>query len=214
MVTQSLKNEKKKTVIGTIPEDWDIIDIEKSSFLKGRIGWQGLTTKEYLSMGEFFLVTGTEFNNGSIDWYRCNYVSKKRYDQDTNIKLRKNDILVTKDGTIGKVAFVNSLPLPATLNSGVFVIRPLNESYAPKYLFYVLQSNYFKRFIETLKAGSTISHLYQYSFKNFTFPLPKLPEQQRISKILSDTDIPILGKIMVPFGYALALRVLNSGSST
>ena len=181
----------KMTEIGEIPEEWEVSSINKTSLLKGRIGWQGLTTKEYLKNGEYYLVSGTEFKDGTIDWLKCNFVSKERYNQDSNIQVKINDLLVTKDGTIGKVAFVESLILPATLNSGVFVIRPLNNSYYPKFLYYILQSKYFKRFIGTLKAGSTISHLYQYSFSNFAFPNPPLLEQQKIAEILSDVDSEI-----------------------
>ena len=191
MVDQTIKPGYKKTEIGTIPEEWEIANISKSSLLKGRIGWHGLTTKEYLKNGNYYLVTGTEFKEGGIDWLKCNYVSKERYDQDTYIQLQINDILVTKDGTIGKVAFVDSLPLPATLNSGVFVLRPLTKSYAQKFFYYILQSQYFKKFIGMLKAGSTISHLYQYSFNNFIFPMPPESEQKKIAKILSDTDFLI-----------------------
>ena len=191
MVEKSIGLRYKMTEIGEIPEGWEISSINKTSLLKGRIGWQGLTTKEYLKNGEYYLVSGTEFKDGTIDWLKCNFVSKERYNQDSNIQVKINDLLVTKDGTIGKVAFVESLILPATLNSGVFVIRPLNNSYYPKFLYYILQSKYFKRFIGTLKAGSTISHLYQYSFSNFAFPNPPLLEQQKIAEILSDVDSEI-----------------------
>src|SRR5215467_5424453 len=32
-----------------------------TAVLKARIGWQGLTTAEYLDSGDFYLVTGTDF---------------------------------------------------------------------------------------------------------------------------------------------------------
>ena len=128
----------KKTVVGIIPEDWEVQNIQNNSTLKARIGWQGLTTAEYLKNGIFYLVTGTDFNNGKIDWENCVYVDEKRYDQDKNIQLKKGDVLVTKDGTIGKIAYIDFLPLPATLNSGVFVIRPLGKNYLPLFLFYIL----------------------------------------------------------------------------
>ena len=188
MVEKTLDLKYMMTKIGEIPEEWEVSSISKTSLLKGRIGWQGLTTKEYLKNGKYYLVTGTEFKDGTIDWLKCNFVSKYRYNQDPNIQVKINDILVTKDGTIGKVAFVDSLILPATLNSGVFVVRSLNNTYYPKFLYYILQSKYFKAFIQTLKAGSTISHLYQYSFNNFAFPNPPLLEQQKIAEILSDMD--------------------------
>ena len=106
-----------------IPEKWKWEKLEDNSLLKGRIGWQGLTTTEYRQQGRFYLVTGTDFKNGQIDWINCVYVDEKRFIQDTNIQLKKGDVLITKDGTIGKTAFIDKIHLPATLNSGVFVVR-------------------------------------------------------------------------------------------
>lgn len=118
-----------------------------------------------LDSGEFYLVTGTDFANGEIDWSTCCFVSGERYMQDRNIQLRVKDVLLTKDGTIGKVGFVNELPGPATLNSGVFVIPPKNEAYDSQFFFYILSSCIFDDFL-MLQAGSTISHLYQKDFVN------------------------------------------------
>ena len=44
-----------------IPKDWQVLNLGSSSTLKARIGWQGLTTAEYLNSGDYFLVTGTDF---------------------------------------------------------------------------------------------------------------------------------------------------------
>jgi len=171
-----------------IPEEWSFERIVDNSTLKGRIGWQGLTTAEYRQQGEFYLVTGTDFKDGRIDWKNCVYVDEERYSQDTNIQLKKGDVLVTKDGTIGKIAYIDTLPLPATLNSGVFVIRPVNNEYLTLFLFYILNSNYFVIFLNRLTAGSTINHLYQKDFVNFHFPIPLYTEQQKITSILSNVD--------------------------
>ncbi|MDC1276936.1 restriction endonuclease subunit S [Algibacter sp.] len=171
------------------PIDWGILNLGKSSVLKARIGWQGLTTAEYLDAGDYYLITGTDFKNGYIDWDNCVYVEKLRYDQDKNIQVKENDVLVTKDGTIGKVAFVNNVPKKTTLNSGVFVIRPVHKSYYPRYFYYVLMSEHFKDFLGKLTAGSTISHLYQKDFVHYEFPLPPtLTEQKAIATTLSDVD--------------------------
>lgn len=157
--------------------------------IKARIGWQGLTTAEYRTSGEYFLITGTEFKNGFINWDKCFYVDKERYVQDSNIQVRQHDVLVTKDGTIGKVALIKSLPKPATLNSGVFVIRPINESFDAEFFYYLLLSDIFSKFLGQLSAGSTINHLYQKDFVAFKFSTPKtIIEQREIAKILLDMD--------------------------
>ena len=180
----------KDTEVGRIPVDWEATNIDKLCTLKARIGWQGLTTGEYLPQGDYILITGTDFKDGYIDWGNCCYVSKWRYDQDTNIQIKEGDVLISKDGTIGKVAFLNSIPGPGTLNSGVFVVRPKQEDILNQaYLSWIFKSIWFKSFIDQLTAGSTINHLYQKDFVKFKLVYPKdKSEQTRIATALTDID--------------------------
>lgn len=147
---------------------WTQIEFAEHSILKARIGWQGLTTNEYLASGEYFLVTGTDFKEGKICWDTCSFVDRSRYIQDKNIQLQSGDVLITKDGTIGKVAYVDNLLGASTLNSGVFVIRPKQSDYMPHFLYYVFNSSIFETFLHQLSAGSTINHLYQKYFSNYS----------------------------------------------
>ena len=183
-----IKKGYKQAEVGVIPMDWDVKNLLDNFTLKARIGWQGLTTEEYLSTGDYGLVTGTDFRVGYIDWDNCVYVEKIRYVQDKNIQLKVNDVLVTKDGTIGKVAFVNKLPNPTTLNSGIFVVRPKNPNIDERFFYYILMSSYFDIFLSKITAGSTITHLYQKDFSTFNFILPPRFEQNAIAQVLSDTD--------------------------
>lgn len=172
--------------------EWETINLSKKSKIKARIGWQGLTTSEYLDSGFAYLVTGTDFVNGKIDWNGCHYVTKARFEQDKNIQIQNDDILITKDGSLGKTALVKGLDKPATLNSGVFVIRPLQESYDSTFAYYVLSSFVFKDFLDHLSAGSTIIHLYQKDISKFEFAVPvDINEQTAIASILSDMDSEI-----------------------
>lgn len=171
---------------------WQPLNLAQNSLLKARIGWQGLTTAEYLATGTYHLVTGTDFTAGKVNWATCPFVAADRYEQDRNIQLRPNDVLVTKDGTIGKVALVDKLPGPATLNSGVFVIRPKGNAYEPRFLYQILASAVFADFLRRLAAGSTISHLYQKDFVSFVFPAPPtVQEQGAIADAIADMDAEI-----------------------
>lgn len=107
---------------------------------------------------------------------------------DSNIQVSSGDVLVTKDGTIGKVAMVPTLDKPATLNSGVYVFRTKN-GLERGFLYRILQSTVFRKFIDTLAAGSTIMHLYQKDLKKFVFMMPKDTEEQKaIADTLSSMD--------------------------
>lgn len=173
-------------------DDWIPINLAKKSKLKARIGWQGLTTAEYLESGYAYLVTGTDFEDGHINWDECHFVTSDRYFQDINIQLTNGDVLITKDGTIGKVALVDGLTKPATLNSGVFVVRPINNAYSAHFLYYVLESRVFRDFLDMLSAGSTIVHLYQKDLVNFSFMAPRtIQEQEAIASIIYDMDCEV-----------------------
>lgn len=174
--------------------EWHWLRLGEIATLKARIGWQGLTTAEYRERGDRLLVTGTEFLSGRICWDACHYVDQDRYDQDKNIQLAPGDVLVTKDGTIGKAALIEALPMPATLNSGIFVVRPLHQAFHPGFFYYLLTSSVFSSFLGQLSAGSTINHLYQKDFVHFSFCAPQdLEEQQAVFEMLKAIDSEIKG---------------------
>ncbi len=181
-----------KTRLSGFDGDWVKINLSKNSRLKARIGWQGLTTAEYLDEGYSYLITGTDFKDGQINWNGCHYVDYDRYIQDPNIQVSNGDLLLTKDGTIGKVAYVTGLKRPATLNSGVFLVKPITDAYTAHFMFYVLESFVFKDFLQQLSAGSTINHLYQKDLVKFElFVPPTKDEQEAIAGILFDMDSEI-----------------------
>lgn len=170
--------------IGKIPVGWDVKKIKHGFYVKGRIGWKGLKSSEFLSEGFSYLVTGTDFKNGKVDWKGCYHIDKDRYEEDPYIQLRKNDLLITKDGSIGKLAIVDELDKPACLNSGIFVVRSINRDFTTKYLYWVLMSNIFAQFNDYTSYGSTIQHLYQNIFVEFSFGFPVMEEQILISNYL------------------------------
>jgi type I restriction enzyme, S subunit len=46
--------------IAKYPTDWQRIQLLPSTYMKGRIGWQGLKANEFIQTGPF-LITGTDF---------------------------------------------------------------------------------------------------------------------------------------------------------
>lgn len=171
--------------LGMIPKDWTKTKIKYNTYVKGRIGWQGLKSNEFIEKGPF-LVTGTDFKDNEIDWKTCYHISNKRYEEAPAIHLKDGDLLITKDGSIGKLAIVNNCPDKAILNSGIFVTRCLGDEYLTKFLFYTLSSKIFENYISLTARGTTILHLYQETFINFIFVLPSICEQEIISNFLDN----------------------------
>ena len=169
--------------IGDIPIDWQIKRIKYLSSLKGRIGWQGLTSDEYTDEGPF-LITGIDFDNGTINWNSCVHITEKRWEEAPEIHIKNGDLLITKDGTVGKVAIVTGLVGKASLNSGVLLVRTFN-GFDKKFLYWVLQSEEFWTWFKLKNAGnSTIIHLYQNDFAEFCYTFPIEQEQRAIADYL------------------------------
>ncbi len=161
--------------------------IEDCFYLRARIGWQGLRFDEFTDKGPY-LVTGTDFVNGEVDWDTCYHVTERRYRQDTGIQLREHDLLITKDGTIGKTAIVQNCPEKVTLNSGIFVVRAINGNVVPQFLYYILNSHQFYWFMRNMLTGSTIKHLNQEHFYKFSFEAPDTESQRKIAAVLNAAD--------------------------
>ena len=160
--------------------------IEKLSFggdfmLKARIGWQGLTKKEYRDSGEYKLITGTDFTKyNRIDFDNCVYVDKDRYDQDPYIQIHEDDVLITKDGTLGKIAYIDKMNMPATLNGGVFVVRDKSSLVLQKFLMYYLTSSYFLNWMKHNHTQGSIQHLTQALLSKFSIPVVSKDKQIHI----------------------------------
>ena len=157
--------------------------------MHARIGWQNLRKAEFLDNGDYYLITGTDFVDGEIDLANCHYVTKDRYDQDPKIQINNGSILITKDGTLGKVAFVKGLKKPGTLNAGVFnvLIRDEKTVYG-KYLFQYLKAPFLLDYVAQKATGGTIKHLNQEILVDFPVILPKYDEQVLLGNTFENLD--------------------------
>ena len=171
--------------IGEIPKEWKLPRLKNVAELHGRIGWNGLRSEEFEEKSYAYLVTGQDFKSSVIDWNNCYQIRKERYDEDTFIQLKNGELLITKDGTIGKVAVVSNMDKPACLNSGIFVLRQKLDSFVPKFLYWQLCSSLLKTYNNYMNlGGTTIIHLYQNVFERMPLVAPSLSEQQKIANYL------------------------------
>ena len=169
--------------------------------IHARIGWQGLRQSEFLNDGDIYLITGTDFENGKINFDKCKYIGYDRFIQDEHIQIQNNDILITKDGSIGKIAIVKNITKKATLNAGVYRVRPKTNAISSDYLFQYLNGNRLIDYANRQMTGGTIKHLNQSSIVNMPIFYPSLKEQKKISFLLNliDSKIETQNKIIVHY---------------
>ncbi|SCZ46631.1 MULTISPECIES: restriction endonuclease subunit S [unclassified Pseudomonas] len=171
---------------------WPVRPTGSVFFVKGRIGWRNLRHSDFCENGPH-LITGMHIDSaGRIDWDSCFHIPKRKFDESPEIQVKVGDLVITKDGTIGKVARIDWLPGDTSLNAHLFLVRPIQPEFcSARFAFHVFTSAAFRNFIENQKSGSTLAGLGEAKFVRFQFPLPTINEQELVSDVLDTLDIAI-----------------------
>lgn len=180
--------------IGEIPAGWKTVRMGASCYLKGRIGWQGLKAEEFIDDGPY-LVTGTDFCNGRVNWKTCYHISQDRFEEAPEIHVRNGDLLITKDGTIGKLALICDAPNAVSLNSHLLLMRPLDDQIDSRFLFWVLSGEEFSHYTDISQSGTIMASLSQDKIARFIYALPSVVEQQAIVDYLNVKTAEIDGLV-------------------
>jgi type I restriction enzyme S subunit len=177
------KAKYKKTKIGLMPEDWNVIDLSE---LSNRIGDGIHTTPKYSPTGKYYFVNGNNLDNGRIVFG----INTKKVDEE-EFKIHKrelniNSLLLSINGTIGSLAFYNNECI--VLGKSAAYIN-LNSKATPKYIYSILQTPFIQKFFENELTGSTIKNLGLAAIRKTPIPLPPtIEEQKAIATALSDVD--------------------------
>ncbi|UZQ50283.1 restriction endonuclease subunit S [Clostridium kluyveri] len=136
---------------------------------------------------------GGEHINGlggfNIEPNKLKYVPREFYEKMKSGIIKKNDILIVKDGaTTGKIAFVDSnfILREACINEHVFLLRT-SEVLHNKFLTYYLRSNMGQQQILNDFRGATVGGISK-DFVNFNMLLPPLETQKKIVRILEKAE--------------------------
>ena len=129
--------------------------------------------------GDFLYITAKNIKNLAICLDDATYISKEIHESIySRCSPELNDILLTKDGTIGEVA-VNNLNYPFSMLSSVALIKPSNEILS-WFLAYILISDLLQNKMKKEAKGSALKRIILAQINDFLIPLPPLAEQQRI----------------------------------
>lgn len=130
-------------------------------------------------------------NNITLNSNKLNFDDVKELSLNVKIKdyqwLNSNDILICAGSGskehIGKVAYIFDTIRYAY---GGFMGKIVaSERLHPRFLFFVMSSQLFKKYLVVALKSTTINNLNTEIVNNFYIPIPSLPEQQRIVVILN-----------------------------
>jgi type I restriction enzyme S subunit len=126
------------------------------------------------------IITAKNIHDGRIDFQYSDLTSRAAFDKlSDKDRPRKGEILVTKDGSIGRVAIVET-DRPFSINQSVAVLRFGGTTAHVPYLMRVIESPSTQYLIEEGAKGTAIRHISITTFGTFPVPLPPIEEQHEI----------------------------------
>ena len=182
-----MKSGMKHTIIGEIPADWEVVRLGD---LCERIT-KGTTPTtmgyKYQSEGISFVKIESIGANGSIIPRMVAFINEEAHLALERSQLKKNDILFSIAGALGRTAIVDDTILPANTNQALAIIR-LQHKAQVKYVYHYLRSDFVTSVIQKINVQTAQANLSLGDMQKFYVPLPPLSEQQKIAEILSTVD--------------------------
>lgn len=134
---------------------------------------------------------------GRVDIASCTRIAVEDFQAlvRNGCSVRNSDVLLSKDGTIGKVV-VYRQPEELVALSSIAIIRP-SEGVDSGFLGHALQSQDLNRQYGALASGSALRRLVLRDISRLVVPVPKLEEQTRLATVLDAVDEAIANTEML-----------------
>ncbi|WP_074905679.1 restriction endonuclease subunit S [Nitrosomonas communis] len=163
-----------------LPEQWKHASLR---YACGRITDGSHFSPKSIEEGKSY-VTVRNIESGKVNVEGAAKISQEDFEQLEKAGCRPslNDVLFSKDGTVGKVAIVENNDF--VVLSSLAIISPHPEKLDSKFLFYFLQSVNGEKQIESLYAGAALRRITLDAIVGIWLPLPGLYEQQTIITFL------------------------------
>ena len=162
--------------------EWKKVSLESVISILGD-GLHG--TPKYDDKGTFFFINGNNLRNGKIEIDE----NTKRTSENEYLKYKKNlnnrTLFVSINGTLGNIAAYNGEPV--ILGKSVCYFNVL-ESVDKGFIQYIILSEDFQKYINSLATGSTIKNVSLKLMRSYEFELPPFNIQRIISNILTSLD--------------------------
>lgn len=124
-------------------------------------------------------------DNGKIDFEHCLKTSLNSYEQMVKNSCNpiKGDVLISKDGSVGKTALID-YDKNFVVASSLVILRPDQRLINSKYLEYSLNSHNVKETLKSYLTGAGLKRVSIEKNKNLIIRIPNIKEQKKIIDFL------------------------------
>ena len=135
--------------------------------------------------GEYYFFNGNNIENGNLviksDTKKVNFEEYKKYKKDLN----NRTILVSINGTIGKVGIYNNEKCILGKSACYFNVK---EEVNRDYIKFLLMNRNFQEYIKNYSTGTTIKNMSLKAMREFEFELPIRSIQDKVAHILNSIE--------------------------
>jgi type I restriction enzyme S subunit len=145
----------KESPLGWIPKEWEVGELRRwLTYLS-----YGFTNPMPESDEGPYMVTAADINADRIQYDTCRRTTRDAFDRLLTQKSRPKvgDVLLTKDGTLGRIALVDRLDV--CINQSVAVLRPADTRHS-QFIASMLSAPMWQQKMLSDAGGSTIKHIY------------------------------------------------------
>ena len=175
----------KKTEIGEIPEDWEVVKLEEVT----REIIYGIS-KKGKKEGKYPVLRMNNLEDGKINCKDLQFVNLESSEFE-KFKLEKGDVLFNRTNSLDLVGKTSLFTLDGdfVFASYLLRIRTIKDRLLPEYLNYYFNFEKTQQELKSLASrGASQVNISASKLSNSPIPLPPLPEQQEIAEILQTVD--------------------------
>ena len=167
--------------IGSIPSHWKCVKIKNVSI----VVTDGAHVSPETENGVYDFISTVNVEQDRIDFDNCLKTTESSYQYlvSTGCRPLSGDVLISKDGSVGRTAIVNT-DRDFVVSSSLVIIRPKIEMITSEYLNFVLQSAFVQETLLMLMHGAGLRRVSVNKNANLPVLLPPIDEQKDIVKYL------------------------------
>lgn len=174
---------------GQFPASWIAVSFPEVVFFQEG---PGLRKWQWTDSGMKVINVTNILGDGQIDVTNTSrFISIEEYEKKyRHFLVDDNDIVIASSGnTYGKIGRISARDLPLVMNTSVIRLHSADKQRLDDdFLYSFLRSEIFKNQIESFVVGSAQPNFGPSHLKQMVLPLPPLPVQKRIARVLSAYD--------------------------